>query len=131
MANEPKRPGEMPPLSQPQIQLPPAPPLGGAPSGEFPVDRSHLNTVYANFCQVIGLPEELLLDFGLNSSGDQVPTAPVKLTHQVVINYYTAKRLLNALAFAVNRHESFFGVLEVDIQKRIRSAGMGEPGRPR
>jgi len=114
---------------QPQITLPPPPAPAQAPSSEFPVDRSHLSTLYANFCQVVGLPEELLLDFGLNTAGDQVPTHPVKLTQQVVINYYTAKRLLNALAFAVNRHESFFGVLEVDIQKRIRSAGMGEPGR--
>lgn len=118
---------KLPPPPQPQIQLPPAPTPAPA-AAEFPVDRSNMNTVYANFCQVIGLPEELLLDFGLNASGDQVPTNPVKLTHQVVLNYYTAKRLLNALAFAVNRHENFFGVLEVDVQKRIRTAGLGGPG---
>ena len=76
---------------------------------EFPVDRIRMTSMYSNFCQVIGLPEELLLDFGLNSSGDQGPTLPVCLHHRVVLNYYTAKRLLNALAFAVNRHENFFG----------------------
>ena len=114
---------------QPQINLPPPP--AAAATAEFPVDRTQLSTVYANFCQVIGLPEELLLDFGLNSSGDQVPSQPVRLSHQVVINYYTAKRLLNALAFAVNRHENFFGVLEVDVQKRIRTGGIGPLGGPR
>ncbi len=129
-------PDPKPSIPRPQIQLPPAPtgpqiqlPPAPAPAQptEFPLDRTHLSTVYANFCQVIGLPEELLLDFGLNASGDQIPTTPVRLTHQVVINYFTAKRLLNALAFAVNRHENFFGVLEVDVQKRIRTGGLGGP----
>ncbi len=116
-----------PPPPQPQIQLPPLPPSAPAQSTEFPVDRSQLSSIYANYCQVIGLPEELLFGFGLNSAGDSVPTGPVRLTSQVVINYYTAKRLLNALAFAVNRHENFFGVLEVDVQKRIRTGGLGGP----
>jgi len=33
---------------------------------------------------------------------------------------YTAKRLLGALSWAVQQHESVYGVLETDIQKRMQ-----------
>jgi len=36
------------------------------------------------------------------------------------MNYYTAKRLLHALSLSVQRHEAVFGVLETDIQKRVK-----------
>jgi hypothetical protein len=41
------------------------------------------------------------------------------------MNFYTAKRLMNALNFAVSRHESTFGLLELDFQRRARG---GQPG---
>src|SRR5271165_1283957 len=87
---------------------------------QFAVDSSQQSTVYANFCRVTGTPEELVLDFGLNTQ--MVPNAgePVKLTHRLVLNFFTAKRLLGALHMAVQQHESVYGVLEVDVQKRVR-----------
>ncbi|MFN4258263.1 MAG: DUF3467 domain-containing protein [Gemmataceae bacterium] len=96
---------------------------------QFQVDSSQLSTVYANFCRVTGTPEELILDFGLNTQMQPVPTEPVKLTHRLVTNYYTAKRLLMALSMALQQHESVYGVLEVDIQKRMRG-GARPAGRP-
>jgi hypothetical protein len=87
---------------------------------QFAVDTTQLSTVYANFCRVTGTPEELVLDFGLNTQMAPVPTEPLKLTHRLVLNFYTAKRLLGALHMAVQQHESVYGVLEVDIQKRVR-----------
>ena len=48
------------------------------------------------------------------------PNVPVKLTHRVVMNFYTAKRLLHGLNFAVSRFEAAFGELELDVQKRVR-----------
>jgi hypothetical protein len=95
---------------------------------QFAVDTSNLSTVYANFCRVTGTPEELVLDFGLNTQMQPVPSEPVKLTHRLVLNFYTAKRLLGALHMAVQQHENQYGVLEVDINKRLRSnptMGMG------
>lgn len=89
---------------------------------QFSVDTSALSTVYANFCRVTGTPEELVLDFGLNTQ--MAPTAggePVKLSHRLVMNFYTAKRLLGALHMAIQQHESVYGTLEVDIQKRART----------
>src|SRR5215467_8232157 len=87
---------------------------------DFPVDSSALSTAYANFARVTGTPEELILDFGLNTQMTPTPTEAIRLTHRLVLNYYTAKRLLGALHMAVQQHENVYGVLEVDIQKRVR-----------
>ncbi|MCX7701314.1 MAG: DUF3467 domain-containing protein [Gemmataceae bacterium] len=91
---------------------------------QIPVDATGLNALYANFFRVTGTPEELILDFGLNTQ-QMTPTGPetVKLSHRLVLSFYTAKRLLGALQWAVNRYENNFGVLETDFQKRLRSPG--------
>jgi hypothetical protein len=111
-------------------------PTTPAQSPSFSVDTSQLSTSYANFCRVTGTPEELVLDFGLNTQMTPVASEPVKLTHRLVVNFYTAKRLLHALHMAVQQHEGVYGVLEVDIQKRARIAprmgqrptgGFGQP----
>ena len=74
---------------------------------------------YANFCRVTGTPEELIVDFGLNTQPFGVPVEPVQITQRIVTNYYTAKRMLHALHLSVQRHEQAFGVLETDVQKRV------------
>ena len=84
------------------------------------VDDSHAAAVYANFCRVTGSPEELIIDFGLNPQPVGMPKNPIAVTQRVIVNYYTAKRLLHALSLSVQRHESVFGVLETDIQKRLK-----------
>src|SRR4051794_22360788 len=87
---------------------------------QFPTDYSSLSTVYTNFCRVSVTPEELVLDFGLNTQMTPTPTEPVKLTHRVVMNFFTAKRLLLALNNVVAQHENNYGALELDFQKRMR-----------
>src|SRR6266852_3508582 len=104
MADEKKAPVPAPappaPEAQPQVQA------------TFSVDTTGLVTSYANFCRVTGTPEELVLDFGLNTQMQPVATEPVKLTHRLVVNYFTAKRLLGALHMAVTQDEHAYGVLE-------------------
>jgi hypothetical protein len=95
-------------------------PAAAPQAPQFTVDTSGMSSSYTNWYRVTGTPEELVIDFGLNPQMGQAPTEPIKLTHRLVMNFYTAKRLLGALQFAVQRHESFFGVLEVDVQKRVR-----------
>ncbi|MEO2049679.1 MAG: DUF3467 domain-containing protein [Pirellulales bacterium] len=96
-----------------------------AATGEKPqpqrveVDDSNVICSYANFCRVTGTPEELIVDFGLNSQPFGVPTEPVRVSQRIVTNYYTAKRMLHALHLSVQRHEQAFGVLETDVQKRV------------
>jgi hypothetical protein len=109
MADEMKTTGEAQPGAQ-----------GAQAQPQFTVDASALQSIYTNWYRVTGTPEELVIDFGLNPQMGQMPTEPIKLSTRLVMNFYTAKRLLNALQFAVQRHESFFGVVEVDVQKRVR-----------
>jgi hypothetical protein len=75
---------------------------------------------YANFCRVTGSPEELIIDFGLNPQPVGVPKDPIHVKQRIILNFYTAKRLLAALQMSVQRHEAVFGVLETDINKRLR-----------
>ena len=84
------------------------------------VDDSAAVSSYANFCRVTGSPEELIIDFGLNSQPMGVPTEPIGIKQRIIVNFFTAKRLLAALHMSVQRHEAAFGVLETDVQKRLQ-----------
>jgi hypothetical protein len=84
------------------------------------VDDNHVTATYSNFCRVTGSPEELIIDFGLNPQPVGIPTKAIPVTQRVIVNYFTAKRLLHALSLSVQRHEAVFGVLETDIQKRLK-----------
>jgi hypothetical protein len=83
------------------------------------VDASKAEAAYANFCRVTGTPEELIIDFGLNTQPMGVPTEPINVSQRIVMNYFTAKRMLTALSMSLQRHEAAFGVLETDVQKRV------------
>jgi hypothetical protein len=83
------------------------------------VDDTKAVSAYANFCRVTGTPEELIVDFALNPQPMGVPTQPVVISQRIVTNYYTAKRMLHALQLTIHRHEQAFGVLEIDINKRV------------
>ena len=94
-------------------------PLEGQ-QGAVQVDDTGLEPIYTNFCRVTGTPEEVILDFGLNTEPFGRATAKIKLNQRMVCNFYTAKRLLMALSVAVQRHEKAFGILETDVNKRLR-----------
>jgi len=82
------------------------------------VDDSNAVSCYANFCRVTGSAEELIVDFGMNTQPISSTDAAVNVQQRVVMNFYTAKRLLHALHVSVRRHEEVFGPLETDIRKR-------------
>ena len=110
MAQEGHAPGSADAESRPSAE----------PSGkQLRVDESKLATAYANFCRVTGTPEELIIDFGLNTQPMGIPDEPVIVNHRIVTNFYTAKRLFHALQLTLQRHESAFGVLETDVNKRV------------
>jgi uncharacterized protein DUF3467 len=88
---------------------------------QFPTDYSNLSTVYTNFCRVSVTPEELVLDFGLNTQMAPNPQEAIRLTHRVVMNFFTAKRLMNALIGVVSQFENTYGALELDFQRRVRA----------
>ncbi|NIL98129.1 MAG: DUF3467 domain-containing protein [Planctomycetales bacterium] len=88
------------------------------------VEDANAITTYANFCRVTGTPEELIIDVGLNSQPVGPQTTPIHINQRLVLNYYTAKRLLAALQMSIQRHEAAFGVLETDVQKRVQPSAM-------
>ncbi|MGL6195176.1 MAG: DUF3467 domain-containing protein [Thermoguttaceae bacterium] len=85
------------------------------------IDDSKVMATYANFCRVTGTPEELIIDFGLNPQPIGIPSTPIPVTQRIITNFYTAKRMLHALQMTVQRHEATFGVLEIDVQKRVKT----------
>jgi hypothetical protein len=90
------------------------------------IDDSKALALYANFCRVTGTPEELIIDFGLNPQPFGMPSHPIPVTQRIITNFYTAKRMLHALQLTIQRHEATFGVLETDVQKRVRAGGAGQ-----
>jgi hypothetical protein len=99
-------------------------PVVDAPQAQqqISVDISGMSTYYANFFRATGTPEEMLLDFGIFAEhGQKTITQPIKVSHRLVLSFFTAKKLLGTLYHAVNRYESMFGPVETDVQKRLRT----------
>ena len=116
----------------PAAETHPAAPPAPAPQQTVQVQVEDKNAIalYANFCRVTGSPEELIIDFGLNPQPVGIPREPIEVKQRIIVNYFTAKRLLAALQMSVQRHEAVFGVLETDIQKRLRTRVANGAGRP-
>ena len=100
----------------------------GASQPRIEVDASNAVAAYANFCRVGGTPEEVIVDFGLNPQPQGATAEPIKITQRVIMNYYTAKRLLHVLHMTIGQHERTFGVLETDIRKRVIDRPSSEDG---
>ncbi len=95
------------PQAQPQAQ-----------QTEVVVDDSGTLPSYSNFCRVTATPEEVILDFGLNPQPFATGRQDVKANQRLVMNFYTAKRLLTALGMTIQRHEGTFGAIELDVRRR-------------
>ncbi|MFK7777715.1 MAG: DUF3467 domain-containing protein [Gimesia sp.] len=87
------------------------------------VNDDNVSASYANFCRVSSTPEEMILDLGLNPQPLDPANTEIVVDQRIILNHYTAKRLLSALSMALQRHEQAFGVLETDIRKRV----IGQP----
>jgi Protein of unknown function (DUF3467) len=91
---------------------------GAQQANEIVVDDSAALPSYSNFCRVTATPEEVILDFGLNPQPFATGRQEVKSNQRIVMNFFTAKRLLTALGMTVQRHEGTFGAVELDINRR-------------
>jgi hypothetical protein len=89
---------------------------------EVVVDDSATLPAYSNFCRVTATPEEVILDFGLNPQPFATGRQEVKANQRIVMNFYTAKRLLTALGMTIQRHEGMFGSIELDVRRRAAGA---------
>ncbi len=86
---------------------------------EVVVDDTGTRPTYANFCRITATPEEMILDFGLNTQPFATGRQDVKASQRIVMNAYTTKRLLLAIGMTIQRHEQTFGALELDVNRRV------------
>ena len=96
--------------AQPQQQAP-----------QVQVDTKSLQTSYANVVGIAANINEVYLTFGVNTDPyNPAPTEPVKLDNRVIMTPDAAKRLCLNLNATLAAYEQRFGVIELDLQKRIR-----------
>lgn len=78
---------------------------------------SPLKITYSNFCRMSGTPEEIIVDFGINSQPDDPKQFFVHT--QVSMLYPTLAGLAKQLADVLNAYEAKHGILETDVRKRV------------
>ena len=78
------------------------------------VDDRGVNTESSDYWLITGTPEEMVFRFG---NAKQSGGGPVKITSKVSISYFTAKRLLAALAQTIKRYEEALGSIDVGTGK--------------
>ncbi len=107
----------------------------GQQTTEVVVDDTTVTPSYSNFCRVTATPEEVILDFGLNPQPFATGRQEVRANQRLVMNFFTAKRLLTALGMTIQRHEGTFGNVELDVRRRAgaiqaqtRPTGAGPQG---
>ncbi len=85
------------------------------------MDVTSLSTSYANVVGIAANINEVYLTFGLNTDPyNPAPTEAVKLDNRVIMTPDAAKRLCLNLNATLAAYEQRFGVIELDLQKRIR-----------
>lgn len=98
---------------------------GDGPQVRITLDETGVDAAYSNFCRVTGTPEEVIIDFALNPNPfSQQEEQQVKIDKRLVLNQFTAKRLFAALQQTILRHEQNFGVIELNVRRRL------SPGAP-
>jgi hypothetical protein len=85
---------------------------------EIVLDDASALASYSNFARVTATPEEVIIDFALNPNPFRSGKQEVKVNQRLVLNFYTAKRLANALMMTLQRHEQTFGMIELDVRRR-------------
>ena len=88
------------------------------PQSEVVLNEKEASSAYSNFARVTATPEEVIIDFGLNPNPFMAGKQEVNVSQRLIMNFFTAKRLLSALAMTLQRHESTFGVIELDVRRR-------------
>ncbi len=91
------------------------------------VNADKMTTSYANAFQTHSTPEEILISFGINQtvpSQEEGVSADMTLqfTDRIIMNHYTAKRLTLSLLQSVREHEERFGIIELDVTKRLATS---------
>lgn len=111
----------------------PAPAQPAQQRAEIHLDDRQAHAAYANFARVTATPEEVIMDFGLNPNPFMAGRQDILVAQRLILNFYTAKRLLYALHQTIQRHEQTYGVVELDLNRRAQPSAFtpgGGLGRP-
>ncbi len=99
--------------------------LAGSGKIRLRIDETDVPTRYANSFRTNVAPEDVIIDFGMNtvtkaSRTDKGVDAEIlfKIDEKRVINYYTAKRLAITLSRLVRVYEDRFGELKLNVTER-------------
>jgi len=85
------------------------------------IDIQNLKTTYANVCRIVSTPAEIIVDYGLNANFfGSGPQEPLKLETRIVMSPDGAKRLAQYLVSTIQQYEAKYGVIELDLAKRVR-----------
>ena len=96
----------------------------GAEQNAPAINTETLKTIYANICRIAQTPNEVIVDFGLNLNFfGPIVSEPLKLESRIIMSHDGAKRLMLHLANAINSYETKYGVIELDVTKRLKKEG--------
>lgn len=101
---------------------------GNQPQVRIQLDDASVQAAYSNFCRVTGTPEEVIVDFSLNPNPFSQQDQNIRIDNRIVLNHFTAKRLFAALQQTIMRHEQNFGVIELNVQRRLAPGAQGKQG---
>ena len=88
------------------------------------LDVTNLRATYANICRIAQTPSEIFIDFGINPNFyGMILEEPARLENRVILSHDTAKRLCLHLTAAIQAYEARYGVIELDLAKRVKAEG--------
>ena len=93
------------------------------------LDDTKVQASYSNFCRVTGTPEEVIIDFSLNPNPFSQQDQNIRIDNRIVLNHFTAKRLFAALQQTIMRHEQNFGVIELNVQRRLSPSAQAQQAK--
>jgi hypothetical protein len=87
---------------------------GGAPrANQVRFDTSQLKSSYCNVCNGSSTREEVVLNFGVNSTWDLGrDELEVSLQHRIVMSPHAAKRVRDMMVRLIDEHEARHGKLD-------------------
>lgn len=88
-------------------------PVAGAPGPRVHWNTGELKSSYCNVCNATSTREEVVLNFGVNSTWDQgLPEMEIQLHHRVILSPFAAKRLSEVLGNLISEYEARYGSLK-------------------
>ena len=85
------------------------------------IEQTELKVSYANVCRIAQTPNEVIVDFGMNPNFfGNILEEPLKLENRIIMSHDAAKRLCLHLMNAIQSYESKYGIIELDVAKRLK-----------